>query len=110
MNSGDNLLLERLATGPIIFTYSPDVRGGKHVKLTKSTVSPSQKKHLHRLARSGHVASEIHGDPCAMPPHTTLTFTITALGRSTLVPRRAAPNVHHHVIPSEEQLAAESNG
>ncbi len=108
LNAADRMLLQRLTQGPVTFTYSPCQRGGKHVKLTASTLSLSQKKPLHALALGGYVAESLVGDPCAVPPHTTLTFTITGLGRGVLGPAPDKPLIHRHALLSEDQMAEDS--
>lgn len=84
LNKSDILLLQRAATSPIEFVYSPCVNS-PHVKLTRSSISQSQKKHLHRLAVGGYLAEATggcggHGEP----PETKITFTLTAMGRQSL--------------------------
>lgn len=100
-------LLERVSTTPATFTFEPH---GKGVKLVASNISVSQRKHLDTLASDGLVARHGSGDPTGCPPHTTMTYSLTALGRDELdMHTRVTPAKNFTEPASESRLLDEAN-
>lgn len=107
MTKTDIMLLQRVAQGPVSFTHGVNARGA--TKLLRSTISSSQQKHLHRLALGGWVAEVVNPKASISPPETTVTYSLTSLGREELgIHKRLEPNVHHVKLPSESQLERQS--
>lgn len=105
LKKSDLMLLERAAISPVSFTHAIDYKGKLH--LARSTISPSQQKHLHRLAVEGYLAEAVTGTP--IPPETTVTYTLTATGRAKLgIRKQLMPSVYRTEPLTEEQLEAES--
>lgn len=108
LNKTDETYLNRLSQGPVIYTHAIDTTGRK-TKLVRSTTSPSLQKHYHRLAVDGYCAEVVsgcggHGEP----PETSVTYTLTALGRSVLGIRAPTPRpINRWTPPSDAELAAE---
>lgn len=106
MKSTDVMLLERCAQGPVSFTHEPTVRGNK-TKLVRSTLSPKQQEPLYQLSLEGLLARKVSG--CPIDGETTVTFTLTALGRDALGihARRQQPR-NNTPTPSSSMLERES--
>lgn len=83
MNGIERLCLQRIATSPVSFTHAIDMRG-KATKLARSSISPSQQKICEALAIQGFVSRAVSGDHSSTPPETSVTYTLTALGRAEL--------------------------
>lgn len=104
------MLLERVAKAPVEFVYeASDHHPERHARLVRSSISPSQRKHLRAFALEGLVSE--HVDGCKgrrEPPTHTITYSITSLGLKRLghapAPR---PSIHRHELKSEAQLAEE---
>lgn len=100
----DRLLLERVQSGEVSFTWEPNSRGG--VKLVKSTTKKGDQPKYHDLALKGLLSEKVDGHPGhSGPPVTTISFTLTALGKDALglhAPARAP--VHFTKVASEEEL------
>lgn len=108
MSANLRTMLQKLAAGPVVYTYAPN---GKGVKLESSTTSVSLKKHFEDLAHSGHAFRRDTGEPTGCPPTMSITFTLTALGREEL-DMYAATHADTRVSApaSEAKLLAESQG
>jgi len=108
MNKTDQMLLDRVARGPVSFTHGVDVRG-RHTKLVRSTISPSQQKHLHRLAVMGLLSEKVEG--CGghgSPPETVVTYALTAMGRAEQGIRAPTPVPHNRwTPPTDAELEVE---
>lgn len=106
MNSTDIMLLQRCAQGPVSFTHAPTVTGHK-TKLVRSTLSPKQQVPLHQLALAGLLAEAVEG--CLHNQETTVTYTLTALGRDTLGLHGRQERPQHAIqSPTDAQLLRES--
>ena len=108
LKHNDRLLLQRVRKGPVLFTHAADM-SGRYTKLVRSTLSISQSKHLHRLALEGYLCEKITGcGGMGEPPETTVTYTLTALGRDAIgdKPTRK-PEVNRWTPPSEEDMLRE---
>lgn len=106
MNSNGTMLLERCARGPVSFTHAPTVRGHT-TKLVRSTLGPKQQAPLHALALAGYLAEKVDG--CPLDVETTVTYTLTALGREWLGMHKRREQPRNSVpTPSESMLERES--
>lgn len=108
MTKTEQLLLERCEQGPVSFTHAADIKG-RYTRLVRSTISPSQQKHLHELAVAGYVAERVSGcGGLGTPPESTVTYSLTALGRSVLGIRAPTPVPIHRTMPlTDEELELE---
>lgn len=101
LTKADKMLLERVAHGEVSFTFEPNARG--KVKLVRSTTSGAQQPKYHALAVLGLLAEHVTGTPGhAGPPTTTVTFTLTSLGRSEMGIRAEPPRPVHWTPPVTE--------
>lgn len=109
MKSGDKMLIERAARSPVSFVHAIDMAGKVRSNTVRSTISPSQQKHMHRLALEGLLSEAVtgcggHGEP----PEHVVTYTPTALGRAAVglhVPEK--PRVNASTMLSESELLKE---
>lgn len=108
LSKADKMFLEKVAAGPVSFTYEPGANG--HVKLVRSTTSGAQQPKYHALAVAGYLAEAVNGEiHHEAPPTTTVSFTMTAMGREALgLHSEPKPFVHHHRLPTEEELAVDA--
>jgi hypothetical protein len=108
LSGNDRKYLERLGKGDVLFTHAIDING-RATKLVRSTVSQSLQKHYHRLALEGLCAERVHG--CGghgSPPETTVTYSLTAMGREALgLHREEPPTRNRWTPPSDAELARE---
>lgn len=109
INDDQKKLLKRCAKGPVSFTHAIDLSGRVQTRVIRSTIKSSLQKHLHRLALSGLVFENVtgcggHGEP----PEHTVTYTISALGRSAIGLHAPAPKrTRASTALTDEQLEAE---
>lgn len=105
LTKADKMLLERVAHGEVSFTYEPNSSG--KVKLVRSTTSGAAQPKYHALAILGLLSEAVTGTPGhAGPPTTTVTFTLTALGRNEMgIHAERRPNVHWRPPVTEAELA-----
>ena len=108
LNKTDKTYLQRLVQGPVQFTHAIDVNGRK-TKLGRSTVSVSLQKHYHRLAVGGYCAEAVTGcNGHNEPPETTVTYTLSALGRAELgIHKEPPPPVNRSQPLSDVELYLE---
>lgn len=100
------LLTTIVKQGKVHYRFEPCPRGAAHAKLVDSTLPRSRQADCHRLALAGLLACEVDGD--AHTPHTTVRYSLTAMGRDALGMRRAMPaQVHRQSHLSEDALAQE---
>lgn len=106
MRSTDIMLLERCAAGAVSFTHEPNP-SGRGTRLVRSSISPSQQKKLRELANGGYVAEAVSGDP--IQSVTTVTYTLTALGRNELgIHAKKKQRRNNTTPPTDSALERES--
>lgn len=107
LNRAETTLLERVAASPVSFTHAPNARGTS-TKLVRSSISPSRQAQLVELTARGYVSRAITGSAPHFPLETTVTYTLTALGRVVLgLHARTELPKHRDVSLTDEQLERE---